>query len=36
MQIAAGTDMTVAGKSTVTVDSTGPTTVKGSRVDLNP
>jgi hypothetical protein len=36
MEVAAGTDMTVAGKSTVTVNSTGPTTVKGSRVDLNP
>jgi hypothetical protein len=36
MEVGAGTDMTLAGKSTVTVNSIGPTTVKGSRVDLNP
>jgi hypothetical protein len=36
MEIGAGTDMTLAGKSTVTVNSIGPITVKGSRVDLNP
>ena len=36
MEVGAGTDMTLAGKSTVTVNSIGPTTIKGSRVDLNP
>lgn len=36
MEVGAGTDMILAGKSTVTVNSIGPTTVKGSRVDLNP
>ncbi len=36
MSIGAGGTMDVAGKTSMTLGSPGPTTVKGSRIDLNP
>jgi len=36
MNIGSGTSMSIAGGSSLTAGSPGPTTVKGSRIDLNP
>jgi hypothetical protein len=36
IDIGSGGDASIAGKSSLTAGSPGPTTIKGSRIDLNP